>query len=181
MRDVQLDRNGLRPARYLETDDLVCMMSETGVVPNIDESKIIKKGRLGPGQVDICSFVLRAEILPAVDVVTYAERGFGYTCSKSLQCPHRKKIMLVHQSLLSGCHDRIEHGINTMCTATFFSCVLAHIGNTCAYHGGKSFCNHTLQALFKRLVVFFSPWLSLSQTLLNPLVEGSFSCSIDHR
>mmetsp|Transcript_26391 Transcript_26391/g.86725 ORF Transcript_26391/g.86725 Transcript_26391/m.86725 type:complete len:1602 (-) Transcript_26391:107-4912(-) len=46
-----LDRNGLRPARFLTTTDgLVCMMSETGVVPGIDESKIDKKGRLGPGQ-----------------------------------------------------------------------------------------------------------------------------------
>jgi len=46
-----LDRNGLRPARYLTTTDgLVCMMSETGVVPGLDESKIDLKGRLGPGQ-----------------------------------------------------------------------------------------------------------------------------------
>ena len=45
-----LDRNGLRPARFLTTTDgLVCMMSETGVVPGIDESKVDAKG-LGPGQ-----------------------------------------------------------------------------------------------------------------------------------
>jgi len=47
-----LDRNGLRPARFLTTTDgLVCMMSETGVVPGIDEAKIDQKGRLGPGQI----------------------------------------------------------------------------------------------------------------------------------
>jgi glutamate synthase (ferredoxin) len=47
-----LDRNGLRPARFLTTTDgLVCMMSETGVVPGLDESKIDEKGRLGPGQI----------------------------------------------------------------------------------------------------------------------------------
>jgi len=46
-----LDRNGLRPARFLTTTDgLVCMMSETGVVPGIDEAKVDEKGRLGPGQ-----------------------------------------------------------------------------------------------------------------------------------
>ncbi len=45
-----LDRNGLRPARYLITDDdLVVMASETGVLP-IPESKIIKKWRLQPGK-----------------------------------------------------------------------------------------------------------------------------------
>ena len=45
-----LDRNGLRPARYILTDDdLVVMASESGVLP-IPESKIIKKWRLQPGK-----------------------------------------------------------------------------------------------------------------------------------
>ncbi len=45
-----LDRNGLRPARYIITDDdLVVMASETGVLP-IPESKIINKWRLQPGK-----------------------------------------------------------------------------------------------------------------------------------
>ncbi len=45
-----LDRNGLRPSRYLVTrDDLVVMASETGVLP-IEESRIVKKWRLQPGK-----------------------------------------------------------------------------------------------------------------------------------
>ena len=45
-----LDRNGLRPARYsLTNDGVVVMGSETGVV-EIDEARVIEKGRLGPGQ-----------------------------------------------------------------------------------------------------------------------------------
>ncbi len=45
-----LDRNGLRPARYCITNNgFVIMGSETGVV-EVDESQIIEKGRLGPGQ-----------------------------------------------------------------------------------------------------------------------------------
>ena len=45
-----LDRNGLRPARYIVTDDdLVVMASEVGVLP-IPESKIINKWRLQPGK-----------------------------------------------------------------------------------------------------------------------------------
>ena len=45
-----LDRNGLRPLRYAITDDgLLIAGSETGMVP-LDESKIIEKGRVGPGQ-----------------------------------------------------------------------------------------------------------------------------------
>jgi glutamate synthase (ferredoxin) len=47
---ASLDRNGLRPARYSITKDgTVYMMSETGVV-DLDESEIVSKGRLGPGQ-----------------------------------------------------------------------------------------------------------------------------------
>jgi len=45
-----LDRNGLRPARYLVTDDdLVVMASETGVI-DIAPEHIIEKGRLQPGK-----------------------------------------------------------------------------------------------------------------------------------
>lgn len=45
-----LDRNGLRPARYLITDDdLVIMASEAGAV-HVDEAAVARKGRLGPGE-----------------------------------------------------------------------------------------------------------------------------------
>jgi glutamate synthase (NADPH/NADH) large chain len=45
-----LDRNGLRPARYLVTDDdLVVMASEMGVL-DIPEERIVRKWRLQPGK-----------------------------------------------------------------------------------------------------------------------------------
>ncbi len=45
-----LDRNGLRPARYIVTDDnLVVMASESGVLP-VPQSKIVSKWRLQPGK-----------------------------------------------------------------------------------------------------------------------------------
>jgi glutamate synthase (NADPH) large chain len=45
-----LDRNGLRPARYLLTDDdVVVLASEAGVL-DIPEEKIVKKWRLQPGK-----------------------------------------------------------------------------------------------------------------------------------
>ena len=45
-----LDRNGLRPARYIITDDdLVVMSSESGVL-DIPEENIVKKWRLQPGK-----------------------------------------------------------------------------------------------------------------------------------
>lgn len=46
-----LDRNGLRPARYLETkDDLVILASESGAAV-IDESRIRRRWRLEPGKI----------------------------------------------------------------------------------------------------------------------------------
>ncbi|MFC7336181.1 glutamate synthase large subunit [Haloferula chungangensis] len=47
---ASLDRNGLRPSRYKLTEDgLLYVGSETGAVI-IDDSTVIRKGRLGPGQ-----------------------------------------------------------------------------------------------------------------------------------
>jgi glutamate synthase (NADPH/NADH) large chain len=45
-----MDRNGLRPQRYAVTDDgLLFVGSETGMVV-LDEGRITRKGRVGPGQ-----------------------------------------------------------------------------------------------------------------------------------
>ena len=45
-----LDRNGLRPGRYLVTDEgLVVLASEIGVL-DIEPSKVVRKGRLRPGK-----------------------------------------------------------------------------------------------------------------------------------
>ncbi len=59
-----LDRNGLRPARYLvTTDDLVLVSSEVGVL-DLDVSRVVRRGRLGPGGmlvVDLERRVLREQ------------------------------------------------------------------------------------------------------------------------
>ena len=58
-----LDRNGLRPARYLVThDDLVVMSSETGVLP-IKPEEVRLKGRLQPGKMFLVDTVA-GEIVP---------------------------------------------------------------------------------------------------------------------
>src|ERR1700720_4224158 len=58
-----LDRNGLRPARYLVThDDLVVMASETGVLPFKPE-EVRMKGRLQPGKMFLVDTVA-GEIVP---------------------------------------------------------------------------------------------------------------------
>ncbi len=58
-----LDRNGLRPARYVITKDgYVVVSSEAGVV-DIPVENIVEKGRLGPGQMLAVNFVDSHEIL----------------------------------------------------------------------------------------------------------------------
>lgn len=55
---ASLDRNGLRPLRYIVTaDDLIIAASEVGVI-DIGDIPVVRKGRLGPGE------------LLAVDMVT---------------------------------------------------------------------------------------------------------------
>ena len=47
---AMLDRNGLRPARYLKTkDNKIIFASEMGLIP-VDEKDIISKWRLQPGK-----------------------------------------------------------------------------------------------------------------------------------
>jgi glutamate synthase (NADPH/NADH) large chain len=59
---AHLDRNGLRPLRYILTGDgLLVLGSEIGMV-DLDDRPIQEKGRLGPGEiiaVDLLTFVVR--------------------------------------------------------------------------------------------------------------------------
>ncbi len=45
---AKLDRNGLRPSRYIVTEDRVLLASEAGVI-DIPEDEVLVKGRLSPG------------------------------------------------------------------------------------------------------------------------------------
>ncbi|RJX30161.1 MAG: glutamate synthase subunit alpha [Oxalobacter sp.] len=67
-----LDRNGLRPSRYIVTDDdHVLMASEAGTLP-IPESSIIKKWRLQPGKMFLIDLVAGRIIDDAEIKATYA-------------------------------------------------------------------------------------------------------------
>ena len=64
---ASLDRNGLRPARYKVTDDgLVVMGSEVGII-ELDDSRVVEKGRLGPGQM-IAVDTTRGQLLKNSDI-----------------------------------------------------------------------------------------------------------------
>ncbi|MBT7428112.1 MAG: glutamate synthase subunit alpha, partial [Betaproteobacteria bacterium] len=73
-----LDRNGLRPARYLVTkDDLVIMSSEVGVLP-IEEKNIAHKWRLEPGKMLLID-TIQGRIIGDEEVkeTLIAERDYG--------------------------------------------------------------------------------------------------------
>ncbi|MAN19748.1 MAG: glutamate synthase subunit alpha, partial [Synechococcus sp. EAC657] len=83
-----LDRNGLRPARWCTTDDgFVIMGSETGVV-DLSGKTIVRKGRLGPGQM-VAVDLERGELLDNWSVKEDAARRFPY--AEWLQ-QHRRSV-----------------------------------------------------------------------------------------
>ena len=62
-----LDRNGLRPSRYLITDDGRCIMaSETGVVP-VPPERVVEKGRLRPGRIFLIDFE-QGRLIPDAEI-----------------------------------------------------------------------------------------------------------------
>ncbi len=73
-----LDRNGLRPMRYVVTGDgLLIAGSEAGMVP-VDEASVVEKGALGPGQM-IAVDMTEGRMFHDVEIkdALAAERPFG--------------------------------------------------------------------------------------------------------
>lgn len=65
-----LDRNGLRPARYVVLENgYVISASEAGVV-HYDEGRVVEKGRLGPGQI-FCVDTARGVILRDEEITNH--------------------------------------------------------------------------------------------------------------
>nr|QCI06290.1 glutamate synthase [Dictyurus purpurascens] len=72
-----LDRNGLRPARYLITSGgIISLSSEIGVF-DLNEDSVIKKGRLGPGQM-FCVDLLNNEVLDNFFIKQQVAQKFPY-------------------------------------------------------------------------------------------------------
>ncbi|MFA5878610.1 MAG: glutamate synthase large subunit [Candidatus Margulisiibacteriota bacterium] len=72
-----LDRNGLRPSRYIVTsDDLVILASEVGVL-EIPSHKIIKKGRLEPGRMFLVD-TKKGQIIPDQEIKSELAKEHPY-------------------------------------------------------------------------------------------------------
>ena len=78
-----LDRNGLRPGRWLVTDEgLVVLGSEAGVLP-VDPAKVVRRGRLHPGRlfvVDLERKLLQADGEAELEVA--ARRPYRRWCDE---------------------------------------------------------------------------------------------------
>ena len=74
---VATDRNGLRPMRYTITrDKILCAGSETGMV-ELDEKKIVTKGRLGPGEI-IGIRIGKGKVFTNSEIKNYLAKEFKY-------------------------------------------------------------------------------------------------------
>ena len=74
---VANDRNGLRPMRYTITrDKILCAGSETGMV-ELDEKKIVTKGRLGPGEI-IGVRIKKGKVFTNSEIKNYLAKEFKH-------------------------------------------------------------------------------------------------------
>ncbi|MDC1221004.1 glutamate synthase large subunit, partial [bacterium] len=74
---VAADRNGLRPMRYtISKDKILCAGSETGMV-EIDEKQILKKGRLGPGEI-LGVRIAKGKVFSNVEIKDYLAKEFKH-------------------------------------------------------------------------------------------------------
>jgi glutamate synthase (NADPH/NADH) large chain len=100
-----LDRNGLRPARYWVTEDgLVVLASEVGVL-EIDQSTIIRKGRLEPGKMFLVD-TAEGRIIDDAEIKggLAAEHPYGEWVSAGLvqldDLPERDREIPLHAALV---------------------------------------------------------------------------------
>jgi glutamate synthase (NADPH) large chain len=100
-----LDRNGLRPSRYWVTDDdLVIMASEVGVV-DIDQSKVLRKGRLQPGRMFLID-TAQGRIVDDDEVKRSLAAEHPYAqwledgVTELAELPEREHIVFSHDSVL---------------------------------------------------------------------------------
>ena len=114
-----LDRNGLRPARYKITEDgFFSLCSEVGVL-QLDDAKVVEKGRLGPGEM-IAIDLVNGKLLRNDEIKsTYARRQpYGkwlkdnlkdVTPTPSLEAQKAPGSTLVQQQLAAGYTEEEIH------------------------------------------------------------------------
>ncbi len=99
-----LDRNGLRPGRFWVTDDgLVVLASEAGVL-DIDQAKVIRKGRLQPGRMFLVD-TAEGRIIEDDEIKAELarEQPYGEWLDSGLihleELPEREHVVHTHESV----------------------------------------------------------------------------------
>jgi len=106
-----LDRNGLRPGRYVITNDgLVVMASEAGVL-DVPAEQVKQKGRLQPGKMFLVDTVAGRiisdkEIKQTLSRDTLTASGWLRIRSRSISCPSRRACTIPTPRLFSGASAR---------------------------------------------------------------------------
>ena len=85
------DRNGLRPLRYIITKDKFLFAgSETGMI-NLNEKKILSKGRLGPGEI-IGVRIEKGKVFSNIQIKDYLAKEFKHFNSQIIDLDEKLLI-----------------------------------------------------------------------------------------
>tara|TARA_B100000959_G_scaffold118601_1_gene124668 strand:- start:1292 stop:5749 length:4458 start_codon:yes stop_codon:yes gene_type:complete len=123
-----LDRNGLRPARYVLTKDRhITIASEIGVY-DYPEEDVIKKGKLGPGEM-LAVDLLKGELLSNDQIHDHIKvgapyqkwlrDGFRYLDSKLIDRtiaaePMEKETLITYQKMFNVSREEIKEVISVL-------------------------------------------------------------------
>jgi glutamate synthase (NADPH/NADH) large chain len=123
-----LDRNGLRPARYVVTDDgLVVLASEVGVL-DVDPGSVLHKGRLRPGRMFLVDTALgriveddeiKAALAAAHPYAAYLARDqlhLDELPARHMLTPQHASVV-AHQQLFGYTEEELRVVIGPMATA----------------------------------------------------------------
>ncbi|GIV78466.1 MAG: glutamate synthase [Litorilinea sp.] len=108
-----LDRNGLRPARYVVLDNgYVISSSEAGAV-DYDERDVVKKGRLGPGQI-LCVDTATGQLLNDDEItrIFATRRPYGSWVEENLLPLDRVVAQRAEQGYAAGQADVLSHPVD---------------------------------------------------------------------
>lgn len=166
-----LDRNGLRPARYLITDDdMVVMASEAGTLP-IPENKIVKKWRLQPGKMFLIDLE-QGRIIDDAEIKSQLSNSRPYrqwidrlrVKLESLPAPARSPLPAVSTSLL----DRQQAFGWTQEDFKFVLDVMAETGEEAIGSMGN---DAPLAVLSSRAKPFYNYFRQLFAQVTNPPID----------
>ncbi|QIF04647.1 glutamate synthase large subunit [Roseimicrobium sp. ORNL1] len=167
---ASLDRNGLRPSRYKLTEDGVFALgSEVGIIP-LDDRKVIKKGRLAPGEMLEVN-TLKGTVTTNGDIKEKlaARQPYGTWLKENRHdltslAPHAPKEEL---DILSLSQKQVTFGWNKEEIDMAFAPMLAK-GEEVIYSMGD---DAALSALSKQPKVLFTYFKQLFAQVTNPPID----------